>query len=188
LEYLFQGADNLLVPSRGTIFQIKYSRQRTLQTDKPLYHLAELDIRRYHTLSQSAVFAYRFKAGYLITVPSDIKLRRYHLFDLGGSTSLRGWANPSSFSEEGGMAKWLVNVELRVPLFWILGAELFVDAGGLNAFGEQDDQTLKWTQGWDIGAGLLMTTPLGPVRIDAAFPRGDLSKNPTLQVAFLYTF
>jgi len=188
LEYLFQGADNLLVPSRGTIFQIKYSRQRTFLTDKPLYHLAELDIRRYHTLFQNAVFAYRFKVGYLITVPSGIKLRRYHLFDLGGSTSLRGWANPSSFSEEGGMAKWLVNVELRVPLIWRLGAEIFVDAGGLNAFREPDDPTLEWTQGWDIGAGLLISTPLGPIRVDVAFPKGEFTGKPTTQVAFLYTF
>jgi|GEM_PF-2895029 len=188
LEYLFQGADNLLAPRRGTIFQIKYSLQRTFLKDKPLYHLAELDIRRYHTLFQKAVFAYRFKAGGLITVPSGIKLRRYHLFDLGGSTSLRGWANPSSFSEEGGMMKWLANVELRVPLIWRLGAELFVDAGGLRAFRGLDDQALKWIRRWDTGAGLLITTPLGPVRIDAAFPWGDFRKKPTIQAAFLYTF
>ncbi|MBA7600369.1 MAG: BamA/TamA family outer membrane protein [Calditrichaeota bacterium] len=194
LEYLFQGADNLLVPSRGTIFQIKYSRQRTFLTGKPLYHLAELDIRRYHTLFQSAVFAYRFKVGYLI-VPSGIKLRRYHLFDLGGSTSLRGWSSPSSFSEEGGMAKLLANVELRTPQIWVLGAEFFLDAGALEAFTvseenseNQDEGGLEWVIGWDIGAGLLITTPLGPVRIDAAFPWGDLSKKPTLQAAFLYTF
>ncbi|UCH62189.1 MAG: BamA/TamA family outer membrane protein [Fidelibacterota bacterium] len=185
LEYLFQGADNLLAPRRGTIFQIKYSLQRTFLTGNPLYHLAELDIRRYHTLFQSAVFAYRFKAGYLMTAPSGVRLRRYHLFDLGGSTSLRGWSKPSSFSEEGGMAKWLVNIELRVPLIWILGAEFFIDAGGLWAYQEPDDPTLEWIWGWDTGAGLLITTPLGPVRIDVAFPWGD---NPTLQTAFLYTF
>ncbi|GAH51676.1 unnamed protein product, partial [marine sediment metagenome] len=138
-EYLFQGADNLLAPSRGTIFQVKYSLQRTYLPGQPFYRLLELDIRRYNTLFQSAVFAYRFKVGYLKTIPSGIKLRRYHLFDLGGSTSLRGWANPGSFSVEGGMAKWLVNAELRVPLFWRLGGQLFVDAGGLDAFlGEGD--------------------------------------------------
>ena len=188
LEYLFQGVDNLLDPHRGTIFQVKYSRQRTFLPGEPLYHLAELDIRRYHTLSQNAVFAYRFKAGYLITVPSGIRLRRYHLFDLGGSTSLRGWANPGSFSEEGGMAKWLVNMELRVPLIWILGAEFFADVGGLKAFRGPDDQTLEWIRNWDAGAGLLITTPLGPIRVDFAFPGGDLSLKPTLQAAFLYTF
>ena len=189
LEYLFQGADNLLDPHRGTIFQIKYSRQRTFLEDEPLYHLAELDIRRYHTtLFQVAVFAYRFKVGYLITDPPNTILRRYHLFDLGGSTSLRGWAIPDSFSVEGGMAKWLVNVELRVPLIWRLGAELFVDAGGLKAFRGPDDPTLKWTSGWNLGVGLLISTPLGPIRIDAAFRRGDLSIKPTLQAAFLHTF
>ena len=188
LEWLFQGADNLLDPHRGAIYQIKYSRQRTFLEGEPLYHLVELDIRRYHTLFQKAVFAYRFKAGHLITDPSNTRLRRYHLFDLGGSTSLRGWAVPDSFSVEGGMTKWLANVELRVPLIWRLGAELFVDAGGLKAFQGSDDPTLKWTPGWDLGVGLLISTPLGPIRIDAAFPQGDLSKKPTLQVAFLHTF
>ncbi len=86
------------------------------------------------------------------------------------------------------MAKWLANVELRVPLIWRLGVELFVDAGGLNAFQGPDGPTLEWTSGWDLGAGLLISTPLGPIRIDAAFPQGDLSKRPTPQVAFLHTF
>ena len=196
-EYLFQGADNLLAPSRGTIFQVKYSLQRTLLPGRPSYRLVELDIRRYHSLLRNTVFAYRFKMGHLKTFPAGIKLRHYHLFDLGGSTSLRGWANPSSFYEEGGMAKWLVNAELRVPLFWRLGGQLFVDAGGLDAFLREGNPgydpyrpTLEWVTGWDVGAGLLISTPLGPIRVDAAFPwrRGNFTRDPTLQVAFLHTF
>ncbi len=187
-EYLFQGADNLLAPRRGTIFQVKYSLQRTLLPGQPSYRLVELDIRRYHSLLRNTVFAYRFKMGHLKTFPAGIKLRHYHLFDLGGSTSLRGWANPGSFSEEGGMAKWLVNVELRMPLPWILGAELFGDAGGLRAFRGPDDPTLEWIWKWDVGAGLLISTPLGPIRVDAAFPWGNFTRNPTIQVAFLHTF
>jgi len=187
-EYLFQGTDNLLAPSRGTIFQVKYSLQRTYLPGQPFYRLLELDIRRYHSLSRNTVFAYRFKVGHLKTYPDGIKLRDYHLFNLGGSTSLRGWANPGSFSVEGGMAKWLVNVELRMPLPWILGAELFGDAGGLRAFRGPDDLTLEGIWGWDVGAGLLISTPLGPIRVDVAFPKGDFTGKPTTQVAFLYTF
>lgn len=188
LEYLFQGTDNLLAPRRGTIFQVKYSLQRTLLPGQPSYRLVELDIRRYHSLFRNTVFAYRFKMGHLKTFPPDIRLRHYHLFDLGGSTSLRGWANPRRFSEEGGVAKWLVNVELRMPLPWILGAELFGDAGGLRAFRGRDDPTLEWIWKWDVGAGLLISTPLGPIRVDAAFPWGNFTRGPTLQVAFLHTF
>ena len=159
-EYLFQGADNLLAPRRGTIFQVKYSLQRTLLPGQPSYRLVELDIRRYHSLLRNTVFAYRFKMGHLKTFPAGIKLRHYHLFDLGGSTSLRGWADPESFSVEGGVAKWLVNVELRVPLFWKIGAELFADTGGLRAFQGPDDPTLEWIWKWDVGAGLLISTPV----------------------------
>ncbi|MEE9466152.1 MAG: BamA/TamA family outer membrane protein, partial [Candidatus Neomarinimicrobiota bacterium] len=114
-----------------------------------------------------------------------------HLLYLGGSTSLRGWEMPGSFSESGGVAKWLLNVELRVPVWKMIGFEIFADAGGLSAFGEQDDPDVQWILGMDAGAGLLINTPLGPIRLDFAFPfyaEGTTLPPYAMQVAFLHTF
>lgn len=195
LDYRFQGVDNLLAPHRGTIIQLQPSLHRTvLKEVTGLVGKLEIDFRRYHPFPLESVLAYRLKVGVLETWPLQRgeNLKSYHLFDLGGSTSLRGWEKPSDFSPEGGLAKALLNVELRVPLFWIFGGELFLDAGVLRVFRTPEDpelQGLLWKTGWDIGAGLLITTPLGPIRIDAAFPEPNRpGLVPTYQFAFLHTF
>jgi outer membrane protein assembly factor BamA len=198
LDYRYQGVDNLLAPTRGTIFQIKPSLHGTFIEDvPPLYYKVEADIRRYQPLFWRIVLAYRLKLGYLETLPfgSGRDLKSYHMYDLGGSTSLRGWSKPQ-LSKDGGIVKGLINAELRIPLFWLLGAEIFVDAGALRVFlGPKDPRydpdrvRLKWITGWDSGVGITLTTPLGPIRFDTAFKLGEYwTGKPTFQVAFLYTF
>lgn len=87
------------------------------------------------------------------------------------------------------MIKMLGNVELRFPLIWILGAELFIDMGALKAFNSSFTNDLEWKLGWDLGMGILITTPLGPIRLDAAWPQGQQKDiSPTYQMAFLHTF
>ncbi len=191
LDYLFQDVDNLLAPRQGTIFQFKPSFHGTFIKEVSFYYKVEVDIRRYHPVMKQAVFAYRLKASYLETLPGGLARKLFYLdlFDLGGSTSLRGWSRPEKFSSERGVVKGLANAELRFPLIWILGGELFVDAGALYAFRGENDPALEWKKGWDVGAGLLISTPLGPIRIDAAVPQGiGGDAKPTYHVAFLYTF
>ena len=193
-DYLFQGVDNLLAPRKGTIFQVKPSLNGIVlkgANDVPYYLKLEADIRRYHPVGREAVFAYRAKLGYLLTLPAGDgrSLPLIDLFDLGGSTSLRGWTRPKQFSAEGGMIKMLGNVELRFPLIWILGAELFIDVGALKAFKFSSTDDLEWKLGWNPGMGILITTPLGPIRLDAAWPQGQQKDiSPVYQMAFLHTF
>ena len=87
------------------------------------------------------------------------------------------------------MIKMLGNVELRFPLIWILGAELFIDVGALKAFKFSSTDDLEWKLGWNPGMGILITTPLGPIRLDAAWPQGQQKDiSPVYQMAFLHTF
>ncbi|MCK4578186.1 MAG: BamA/TamA family outer membrane protein [Candidatus Marinimicrobia bacterium] len=192
IEYLHQGVDNLLTPSKGTIFHIKPSFVGTIVSDAPYYFKLEADIRRYHPVFNRGVLAYRLKAGYLETLPAGNSV---HLapsidrFDLGGSTSLRGWTRPHNFSPLGGVLKGLFNLELRFPIIWIIGGELFMDGGVLRAFEQENYDQLSWIWGWDTGAGINLLTPLGPIRFDAAKPAGHNAPDGiTLQMALLYTF
>jgi outer membrane protein insertion porin family len=192
LEYLFRGVDNFLTPKEGTIFQFKPSLHGTFIEDVRYYYKIEADIRRYHPIIWETILAYRLKVGYLETLPfgSARGLTSFQRYDLGGSTTLRGWERPSDFSDEGGIARGLINVEIRAPLVWILGFEAFIDAGTLRIF-RDDPGTIntKWLTGWDVGAGLTLSTPLGPIRVDMAFKQGeDSTGEPTYQVAFLHTF
>ena len=191
IDYIFQDVDNLLAPRQGTVIQFKPSFHGTFIKAVSFYYKVEMDIRRYHPIMKQSVFAYRLKASYLETLPGGLARNLFYLdlFDLGGSTSLRGWSRPETFSSERGVMKGLANAELRFPLIWILGGELFIDAGALYVFRGEDDTALEWKRGWDVGAGLLISTPLGPIRVDAAVPQGiGEAAKPIYHVAFLYTF
>ncbi|MCP9829890.1 BamA/TamA family outer membrane protein [Synechococcus sp. HJ21-Hayes] len=94
----------------------------------------------------------------------------YEAFCLGGSNSVRGYydcdlAVGKSFGE--------ATLEYRFPLFSIISGELFVDGG--TAFGSQASVTgnpggllLKPGQGFSVGTGLIVTTPVGPLRLEVA--------------------
>ncbi|MCH8327410.1 MAG: BamA/TamA family outer membrane protein, partial [Candidatus Marinimicrobia bacterium] len=171
-----------------TIFQVEASRHQTFLKGKPFYFKIESDLRRYHTFFQRGVFAYRLKGGYLTTFPAGTVLARIDRFEMGGSTSLRGWREPNEFSANGGTIQGLFNVEVRWPLLWRLGAELFFDAGGLYAYGD-DMEEQQWKPGMDVGAGVYLTTPLGPIRVDFAFPIGaQLASEITILAAFRFLF
>ncbi len=187
--YLHRGVDSLLEPRRGTILQIEPSLHQTFLEGNPFYLKVEADLRRYHPLFQRGVFAYRIKGGYLATIPEGRQLARFDRFELGGSTSLRGWREPNSFAREGGTITGLANAEIRWPLIWRLGMELFVDLGALYAYADDGSGSQAWLTGADAGGGLYVTTPLGPIRVDVAFPwQGDGFGDFSVQAAFLYLF
>ena len=94
----------------------------------------------------------------------------YEAFCLGGSNSVRGWydcdlAVGRSYGE--------ATLEYRFPLISIFAGELFVDAG--TDFGSQSSvpgkpgQLLKKPgSGFSVGTGVIVTTPVGPLRLEVA--------------------
>jgi outer membrane protein insertion porin family len=109
--------------------------------------------------------AFNFSAG---TNIGD--LPPYEAFCIGGGNSVRGYSDcdlgvGKSFGE--------FTVEYRFPIFRILSGELFLDAG--TAFGTQDDvegnpgELLdKPGNGFSVGTGVIVTTPVGPLRLEVA--------------------
>ena len=105
----------------------------------------------------------------------------YDLFYLGGSTSLRGWTAQRYLTSKsdglvrpvGGLIKVLFNSELRIPIGGIFGVDLFVDGGILAvSLSELANQVDAWKEGagWNYGAELTVSTPLGPIRLYYAIP------------------
>ena len=94
----------------------------------------------------------------------------YEAFCLGGANSVRGYYDcdlgaGKSFGE--------ATIEYRFPIFRIISGELFVDGG--TAFGTQANVPgnpggllSKPGQGFSIGTGLIVTTPVGPLRLEVA--------------------
>ena len=94
----------------------------------------------------------------------------YDQFYLGGSNTLRGWDMlryrvDANNQPAGDIIRILNNYEIRFPLFWLLGGELFLDGG--HIYGDYKNIALK-DLNWNAGFGLTLSTPLGPIRLDAA--------------------
>ena len=109
--------------------------------------------------------AFHFSAGSAIG-----DLPPYEAFCIGGGNSVRGFYDCDlgvgrSFGE--------ATIEYRFPLFSIVSGELFVDGG--TAFGTQKNVPGnpgallgKPGNGFSVGTGLIVTTPVGPLRLEVA--------------------
>ena len=94
----------------------------------------------------------------------------YEAFCMGGSNSIRGWydcdlAVSKAFSE--------LTLEYRFPLISIFSGEVFMDAG--TDFGTQKDVPGKpgllldkSGSGVSVGTGVIVSTPVGPLRVEVA--------------------
>lgn len=163
------------------------------------FNRGELNYAQYYSLDRSTVFAWRVRGGAIIPpritlagqsalfVPPDQR------FYAGGPNSVRGYAqnalgprvyvepivvgknNDTTFSAPqpaptGGTAVFVLNAELRFATPVLpsrMRVALFVDVGQVWERGE----ALGSTHGLRVtpGAGLRFVTPLGPVRLDAAY-------------------
>lgn len=100
-------------------------------------------------------------------------------FRAGGATSVRGYGEESLGPRDrdtklpsGGDRLVILNQEARFPLYRWANGVAFLDAGNIFAKG------VPWT-GLEVGygAGLRFDTPIGLIRGDVGFPRGDAARS-----------
>jgi len=163
--------DNFLYPRTGTLFTTSGKIVGTILGGTQDYFKFETTFSQYLTFISPFTLAYRAKLGWMESVRRGDIPPAYEKFYLGGSTSLRGWqerkflTDPSDYAV-GGNIKVLTSMELRFPLFWLLGAEVFLDGGNLvDKYKDLQKSHFRWN--W--GLGLTIATPLGPLRIDYAW-------------------
>ena len=109
--------------------------------------------------------AFQIKAGTVLG-----QLPPYEAFCLGGSNSVRGWfdcdlAVGRSFGE--------ATIEYRFPILSIFSGEVFIDAGTdfgsqANVPGKPGELLDKPGSGVSPGVGVIVTTPVGPLRLEVA--------------------
>jgi outer membrane protein insertion porin family len=97
-------------------------------------------------------------------------LPTYEAFCVGGGNSVRGYYDCDlgvgrSFGE--------ATIEYRFPIFSIVSGELFIDGGTtfgsqVNVPGNPGGLLLKPGEGFSVGTGLIVTTPVGPLRLEVA--------------------
>jgi outer membrane protein insertion porin family len=145
---------------------------------------------RYLPLDQGWTAAGRIRAGF-IKPRGDEASPIEDRFLLGGASSLRGWGRHqiSPVNEEGraigGNSMLETNVELRFPIYDIFSGVAFFEAGNVwrNAF--------TWSLAdlkYDVGTGLRVSTPVGPVRLDVAAPLFEKQARPMLFISIGHAF
>jgi outer membrane protein insertion porin family len=126
---------------------------------------------RYYHAAGPVTLAGRLQFGAIDAAQeSDIPFSKRYF--LGGAETLRGWGRfevsplSSTGVPIGGRTVFVVNSEIRLPVFRRVSGVVFVDAGNV------------WAKTWELhlddlrssaGVGARVTTPFGLVRVDAGF-------------------
>jgi outer membrane protein assembly complex protein YaeT len=140
--------------------------------------------QRYQPLRQQTsgsitalTLATRVKAGMLIELGSTRSIPISDLFFAGGATTVRGYPEqllgPATLDENGYKSKalggkllYLMNAEIRIPIYWLFMTEVFLDGG--NVWREIDDFSFNDIR-FSTGLGLVLLTPVGPIRFDYGY-------------------
>ncbi|WP_462323871.1 autotransporter assembly complex protein TamA [Desulfoplanes sp.] len=111
-------------------------------------------------------------------VPADER------FYAGGGGSVRGYAyqKAGDLNDDddpvGGLSKMECSVELRAKFTKSIGGVVFLDGGRAFADAVPDAASDLF---WGTGVGLSYSTPMGPIRLDVAFP---LNPRPDIDASF----
>ncbi len=187
--------DDPFYPRRGTMLLLSVNSSGGILGGTRTFTKFETDLREYVTLFDWITLAGRINGG-LISGWNDsyenYEKILYEKFYLGGSNTLRAW-RPLRRMENiiegktypvGNTVKVLTNIEGRFPLFWKVGAVLFMDGGTITS--KPKYVTFSGLT-WNYGFGLTLGTPFGPIRIDYA-QAADNAKIRQVHFGFLYAF
>jgi len=173
--------DDPLFPKKGYLLDLYLKSTGYLLGGERDYFKLDFAFNNYFIISKNSVLASRFKIGRLWSWEDSYNDYSYEKFYLGGSANMRGWeilkystVNNLGVIPIGGTHRFLSNIEFRNQMNQNLGITLFFDGGIL---GENFNELKNSRLGWDIGIGLTISTPLGPVRLDYAVPHIDNEMN-----------
>jgi outer membrane protein insertion porin family len=139
------------------------------------YHYLKFEVsaRKYWDLSNDWSLAGKLGTGVIHPIQGDTITPVEDRFMLGGAMSMRGWGRNeispqnSDGAYVGGNTMVETSLEMRFPLYDILSGVGFVEAGNVWEDSFYYDLTdLRY----DIGIGLRVKTPIGPIRVDYATP------------------
>jgi outer membrane protein insertion porin family len=169
--------DNIFNPRRGvlSLTSIEFAGS-ILRGDNHFVRYVQ-DISMYRRFTKRSIIASKIKIGYTVpiegTTGSSISVDER--FELGGPSSLRGYAEssigtPDIRGKRSGI--YLINggEELRFPIYKLLGGAAFIDWGGLwIRKGDIRISALKV----GIGFGVRYNTVIGPIRLDYGYRLTD---------------
>jgi outer membrane protein insertion porin family len=167
LNWLRDKRDDPLITKNGYYININFETSGIILPSDVDYIRPTFEYRIFKPIS---VFtgATSFKIGMVTEIAPSTNVPMHKRFYCGGTTSVRGYslwsigAKDDNDNPLGGRALFEASGELRIPLYKIFGAVVFVDAGNVWQGFDEINGALRW----GIGAGLRLNTPLGSIRLD----------------------
>ncbi len=128
----------------------------------------------YFTHWEKNVLELKLRAGAVDDFDDSTSVPIYERFFAGGAHTIRGYKerrvgprDPSSKDPLGGKSMLVGNIEYTFPIIKVLKGAVFCDTGNVwptvSEFGSGDLKS-------GAGVGVRIKTPLGPVRLDYAYP------------------
>ena len=156
-QKVYDSRDNIYEPTRGR--RISYTAQwagHGLGGDFDFYKFTA-EARMYKKLGAKNILAFRARGGF---IQGDAPYSQ--LFTLGGADSLRG------YEDDQFRGKYMYNatLEFRFPIVKKVSGVLFTDIGDAWDAPNVSWYNSKKTFNYGVGAGVRITTPIGPVKLD----------------------
>ncbi len=178
----YNNLDNSRNPTSGDYLNIGSEQFISLGDNSPTFNRARVSYSRFYPVNLLKFHkGCRPKPGEKLDCAQSIGLQAkmgtiigdlppYEAFCLGGTSSVRGWS-----SCDLGVARNYgeATAEYRFPIWRILSGAFFVDAGSdlgsqSNVPGKPGKLLEKPGSGFSVGPGIVINTPVGPIRIEAA--------------------
>ena len=191
-SYMKHNIENFINPNNGYYISINPRLNGTFLGGAYSYFKSDFELKLFRTVFNNFIVATRIKTGFIHLLDNSNKsstsqVPDFDKFFLGGASSLRGWTSPVDYNkEEGGLFRTLLNFEIRIPVYKIIGLELFYDGGFISPSLENSFSGLEKEFNWNVGWGIVIQSNLGPARIDFAFKRGTGER--VVQVSLLNMF
>lgn len=175
LQLRWSNADSLLDPTQGSILQLKVTPSVQIFNPQFTYCINTLTASHYQSLTTNKrfIFASKLMLGSIIGA-SKHDIPPPERFYAGSENTLRGYHYMTVSPLEkhydkplGGRSLFIYSLELRSRFGEDFGLVLFYDIGNVYkyAYPEFNKGLLQST-----GFGLRYYTPIGPLRLDFAFP------------------
>ncbi len=170
--------DNIHTPTRG--FMVGGSAEDVggfLGGDKDFIKYGTNGELYFNFFEKKLVLAFTSSMNFADSYGNTDKVPIYERFYAGGGNTIRGYKernvsprDPNTNDPIGGNVRFLGTAEATVPLFEdLIKGAVFTDTG--NVWKEFDNIDFKLKYG--VGAGVRVKTPLGPVKLDYAWPLTD---------------
>ena len=174
IEFHRDSRDHFLNPKNGWLNEVAIEYAGGFLKGKTSFFKFTTDHRYYWQFWKDTVLASAIRLGYEkgLRGNRDREIISFERFYAGGSNSVRGYPErglgpEDEFGNHRGDVLFILNTELRFPIYRFIGGAVFLDTGNVwNKVSDIQDVLPRVA----IGSGVRLDTPLGPARVDVGLP------------------